>query len=461
MSPTLAKSSLHFVDEDEEEIKFYNDFTDENISGTTPIKSSLIHHESSRSGSLYEVDSEFTKQRRHSNYHIQDELYSPGVLLLDKTRIIWHDIVNNKDNIVCDKIPVNERTSCGMCIAHDVLVADDDDDNDNDNDEEANSRYTSIMFRVGGKLNNKTDRSVDMVDLTTGMWSSLPSMKHSRSLCQPVLLNGNILCAGGCGKKSKPLSSVELFDFELSEWKQLKSLQQSRWGHSVYVMYYEDNREIQRIPSNNFDNIDSEECAAKIIVAGGWNKKKKNLSTAEIYNISTNKWEYIASMNIGRSRCVAMEWTSIDRVGVIGGWGNSTKIVEYYDCNKNQWFQLNDLNHEHIYPSCGLLSDQHLYAMNRFIETDAKNIISKRKLEQQRQIQNHKISIIRGRPQPFVLGSNDQLSCLELFDDRINKWIILQTFIHSQNNNIINMIECALPKNVTTTLTQRERIFKI
>ena len=120
-------------------------------------------------------------------------------------------------------------------------------------------------------------------------------------------------------------------------------------------------------------------------------------------------------MNVPRSRCVAMEWTSIDRVGVIGGWGKNTKIVEYYDSNKDAWYRLRDLNHEHVYPSCGLLNDQHLYAMNRFLEPEAKQIIKLRhQQEQNAMMQSHKISLMRGRPLPFVLGSNDQLSNMEL-----------------------------------------------
>ena len=361
-----------------------------------------------------------------------------------------------------------------MVVAHDVLVADDEYDEeeqqqlqqqslstqsrtlDQQTVTDGGSRYTSIMFRIGGTLNKKTDRSVDMLDLGTGMWSSLPGLKHARSWCQPALMNGNIVCAGGCGKKTTPLSSVELFDFEESRWRGLASLKEARWGHAVYVMYYEDNEDIARTPSL-VSSVTSVPEHAKLIVAGGWSKKKKNLQTAEIYDMTTNQWQYIAPMNVPRSRCVAMEWTSIDRVGVIGGWGNDTKVVEYYDSNKNQWYRLPDLKHEHIYPSCGLLNDQHLYAMNRFLEFDAKQIIKLRH-QQEQQIMSHKISLMRGRPAPFVLGSNDQLSCLELFDDRSDQWIILQTFPLSKNP-ICSMIECALPQNVTTTLTTRTRTY--
>ena len=45
------------------------------------------HVQQSSTGSLYEgTAAEFTKQRRHSNLHIQDELYQPGILVLDKRR---------------------------------------------------------------------------------------------------------------------------------------------------------------------------------------------------------------------------------------------------------------------------------------------------------------------------------------------------------------------------------------
>eukprot|EP01083_Nonionella_stella_P077084 210303_1 len=416
------------------------------------------HSVSSPKGSLYESDSEFSKQRRHSNYHIQDELYEPGVLLLEKSCIIWHDIVNNRETTISDAIPVAARSSCGMVVAHDVLVADDEEEEQKREVISDGGRYTSIMFRLGGTLNKKTNRSVDMLDLGTGMWSSLPSLKHARSQCPPALINGNIICAGGCGRKSKPLSSVELFDFECAKWTELSPLKQARWGHAAYVMYYEDNEAIPRTPScvsSTHSGADSNE-TAKLMVAGGWSRKRKNLQTAELYDFSTNQWQSIAPMNVARSRCVAMEWTSIDRVGVIGGWADSTKVVEYYDSHKDCWYRLKDLNHEHIYPSCGLLSDQHLYAMNRYLESDAKAIINERKKQHLENNIHHKMATMRGRPAPFVLGSNDQLSCLELFDDRSDQWIILQTFTRSRDN-IISMIECALPSNVTSTLTQRNR----
>ena len=437
------KQSLNFVDEDVEE-----KFNDTNFPSVERMYSEAQSPADSwhRAGSLlYDAeDSEFTKQRRHSNYHIQDELYQPGIIFLDKSRIVWHDIVNNKDTIVSDKIPVSARSSCGMVVAHDVLVADEE------NEDENASRYTSILFRIGGTLNKKTDKSVDMLDLGTGMWSSLPSLKHARSLCQPALMNGNIVMPGGCGRKTKPVSSVELFDFEQQRWSQLQPMNTGRWGHAVYVMFYEENESLVRTPSIVSGVATSTNESSKMIVAGGWSKKKKNLQSAEIYDVSTNEWTNIAPMNVARSRCVAMEWTSIDRVGVIGGWGNSCKIVEFYDSVKNKWFRLTDLNHEHIYPSCGLLSDQHLYAMNRFLDDDAKKMIIDKQY-------NHKISALRGRPAPFVLGSNDQLSCLELFDDRSDQWIILQTFPLNSANTIISMMECALPTNITSSLIKRSR----
>ena len=133
-----------------------------------------------------------------------------------------------------------------MIVAHDVLVSSDNADFD-PSDESESGRYTSILFRVGGSdpLNKKTaDRSVDMLDLQTGMWSSLPSMRYSRSQSQPALFNGNIVCAGGRNKKSRPMSHVEMFEIEHSRWRELCALTYPRFGHAVTTIYGDDSDKI-------------------------------------------------------------------------------------------------------------------------------------------------------------------------------------------------------------------------
>jgi hypothetical protein len=284
-----------------------------------------------------------------------------------------------------------------------------------------------------------------------------------------------------------------LFDFDTSEWRDLKNMKEGRWGHAAYVLNYQQQSSLNSPSITSVNTVNTQAPDTKLVVVGGWSKKNKNLQTAEIYDVENNVWQFIAPMNVARSRCVAMEWTTVERFGVIGGWGNSTKIVEFYDCNKDSWYQLSDLNHEHVNPACGLISDQHLYIMNKFLEDPAREIILNRQnfnnsnngsgngngnngngnsgdrdraqsiFSQQSGTSNNtrstfsrKISSLKGRPAPFVMGSNDQMSCLELFDERLDQWIILQQFEHD-SIPMYSMIECALPDGILQSQTSGNR----
>ena len=408
------------------------------------------------------------RDRSHSNYHMNDDQYEPGVLMLYKNEIIWQDLMNNTEILLSDNVPVCDRKHCGIVVAHDVLVADEDEEMsvntskhtytrehsiinptspttpiiDDVSESEVtsninNSRYTSIMFRIGGQLNNKKDRSVDMLDLSSGIWSSLPPLKHGRSFIPVVLMNGTIIVTGGLDRNNKPLNGCEIFNFESNKWDSIPNMKDQRYNHSSYVLNYGYNTSNNNTLNNNNNNYDK----TKLFVCGGSTKKKKNIKTCERYDVKKNYWNQISSLNIPRTKCVLTEWISMDKIACIGGYGGSNsnlnKIVEYYDTNKNKWYQIESLNYEHINCASGLLTFESLSVIKRHINDI--NVI--------KHFNNHKISNLNGRPLPFVFGSNDQKNSFELYDNRVNQWIILNSY-QRHKKRIYNMIECALPTRI-------------
>ena len=82
----------------------------------------------------------------------------------------------------------------------------------------------------------------------------------------------------------------------------------------------------------------------KLIVIGGC-KDCDTLNSCMAYDIKTNKWTYIASMNVSRkdTSCTVFQ----GKVVVTGGWIRSSfrylKSVEAYCFHENKWTQLPDM----------------------------------------------------------------------------------------------------------------------
>ena len=74
----------------------------------------------------------------------------------------------------------------------------------------------------------------------------------------------------------------------------------------------------------------------KIFVAAGKGRRNKHLKSCEVYNISTNEWQFIGSLNVPRW------WGSMVCVNgtlhVLGGF-QSYVTVESYDSRMNGWIQ--------------------------------------------------------------------------------------------------------------------------
>ena len=80
----------------------------------------------------------------------------------------------------------------------------------------------------------------------------------------------------------------------------------------------------------------------KIFVAGGYGRGEKQLNSCEMYNISTNEWQFIGSLNFprvfGSMVCVN------GALYVLGGskyaYGTSPEYtVEGYNPTTNEWIQ--------------------------------------------------------------------------------------------------------------------------
>ena len=143
----------------------------------------------------------------------------------------------------------------------------------------------------------------EIYDTTTGAWSYTDSMKTNREGHTATLLpDGKVLVVGGYGYDNggnlATFSSCEIYDPLADTWSYMDSMSADRYAHTATL-----------VPND------------KLLITGGshyngsfWDV----LSSCEIYNLSTNTWSDIESMNKQRTGHTAT-LLSEGKVIVVGG----------------------------------------------------------------------------------------------------------------------------------------------
>lgn len=193
-------------------------------------------------------------------------------------------------------------------------------------------------------------------------------MNEPRAYLEAVVLQNKLIAIGG-KRNHESYNSVESYDFQSSRWSYLKPMNTKRCSFAACT----------------FGKIGLKYLHDRIFVAGGYNIDSGYLQHAEIYSPETNEWAEISPMMEARQRCSAMFWPQKYKLLVVGGVDgqNSKKnICEMYDPVRDVWSEIASLNSHHDeHPACG---------------------------------------VYQGKP--FVIGNDNELEILELFDERINEW---------------------------------------
>jgi len=153
---------------------------------------------------------------------------------------------------------------------------------------------------------------------------SWQTMLSSREGCREnscVIAAGNHLYVCGGNLRVECLSKAERFDTVANKWEEITNMQQSR-GRAFGVA-----------------------TEGKIFVAGGRETSAfrfhvSYLRTCEMYNISTNEWQFIESLKVPREdgSMVCLKGA----LYVLGGtcnYGGSGLIVECYDPTEDKWIE--------------------------------------------------------------------------------------------------------------------------
>ena len=170
------------------------------------------------------------------------------------------------------------------------------------------------LIVIGGNDGQVLD-SMDLLNLQTGEWSSLPSMRTKRDeLAVTIGPDGKIYAIGGYGGQSSTcLRSVERFNFQTYEWEKVADLNEPRRALAWVSL-----------PDG-------------VYAIGGYNGEYY-LSSMEKYDETKNKWIKWSSMNSPRWTLSAVSSNDWQYIYTIGGFdGSFMDVVERYDHVNDSW----------------------------------------------------------------------------------------------------------------------------
>ena len=186
------------------------------------------------------------------------------------------------------------------------------------------------------KVNTSTTKStIKRYDVERCSWQTVLSSHEGCRDNSCVVAAGNHLyvCGGTVGGEC--FSKVERFDTVESKWEEIANLQVKRFGAF---------------------GVASER---KIFLTGGIQDELTWLTTCEMYNISTNEWQFIGSLKVPRAfgSMVCLKGT----LYVLGGYGRRELSVECYDPTEDKWIKKTTIpvemiskNNEHSFTGCVL-----------------------------------------------------------------------------------------------------------
>ena len=189
--------------------------------------------------------------------------------------------------------------------------------------------FRNTLFVAGGENEyfNLTKSSEYYVP-ALNKWVIGPPLIHRRANHCLVSCNGFLYALGGRGE-DEYLSSVEMLNDLNGEWQDVNPMQ---------------------TPRAKFAAVN---CNGVMYAVGGSKEdylSEWTLISVEKYNFDTNRWEYVADMNIARYRHAACVLRG--RIYVVGGVGTDGKVVkeiECYDPETNIWSTVGNVTDDLVY----------------------------------------------------------------------------------------------------------------
>ena len=202
---------------------------------------------------------------------------------------------------------------------------------------EANCKMVAALFKntivsSGGSTTRLSSNLIYVPEFNE--WTELHKLKEERRKHQLVNLNEVLYALGGCDHEGKVLSSVECLPNLKRPWKKRRSMNSKR-KHFAAVSY---NQCIYAIGGSSKNGSKVKEASSR--------EGEDFLKTVEKYDLKSNTWTYVTSLNVGRKKHSAVVFR--DRIFVVGGYTMNGNPIEAYDSDSNCWTIVKECDQQYI-----------------------------------------------------------------------------------------------------------------
>lgn len=168
-----------------------------------------------------------------------------------------------------------------------------------------------LIYCIGGWNGQVGIKQCDVLDPTTGQWSSIAPLQTGRYQAGVCAMDGLVFAAGGCDAWNC-LSSVEVYDPQTDEWTHAKGMITARRGSGLAVF------------------------KGKLYAVGG-SDGTHSLCSTEIYCPQEKIWTPGPNMTTARANVGVAVIGS--RLYAVGGFSGKTFLnsIEYLDEKTNEW----------------------------------------------------------------------------------------------------------------------------
>lgn len=169
------------------------------------------------------------------------------------------------------------------------------------------------------------DSSCWKLDIFKNKWTKVGGFLTERNRAASAAVGGNMIVLGGVGNDGSDLINFEVFNSTKNAWETRPEWEMARARYSFCA-----------VPVND----------TSLLVIGGYSKYKGPLSTVELLNTVTGKWESLQDLPQARygHSCLMMELGGREGILVSGGALTGSK-VDFLDLKTGKWEHLPDLEY--------------------------------------------------------------------------------------------------------------------